>query len=176
MSDHSSRYAAFRLNLTQQRKRAKELLKALQAQDPEAARRLTRFHPRPTTLSSVRLADAQCVIARKLGLASWPRLLRHIEASIATKARIDRGRPAPDKRLATLHLRCGTGIEPTLREAGFEGDFQSYTDPLCGGPIVRTPDWLELRADYIAGSVGRYVGLDRTAISTRLHLEENAIT
>lgn len=175
MSDHSSRYAAFRLNLTQQRKRAKELLKALQAQDPEAARRLARFHPRPTTLSGVRLADAQCVIARELGLASWPRLLRHIEASVATKAHIDRGRPAPDKRLATLHLRCGTDIEPTLREAGFEGDFQSYTDPLCGGPIARTPNWLELRADYIADSVGRHIGLDRAAISTQLHLEENAI-
>ncbi|NVN44106.1 hypothetical protein HW537_09315 [Asaia siamensis] len=175
MSDGSSRYAAFRLNIAQQRKRAKDLLKAWQRQHPDAVNRMIRYHSRPITASKATLADAQSVIARELGLSSWPRLLHHLEASAACRSRIARKGVAPDAGMSTLHLRCGNDIESPLRKAGFNGDFESYTDPLYSGPVTQTENWLDRRADHIAESLGRYIDLDRTAIFTRLLKEENIL-
>ena len=65
-------------SLEQLRRRAKELLRALRAGDAEAEARLAasghRQPPRP-----VKLADAQLVIAREHGFASWPRLRACVE-------------------------------------------------------------------------------------------------
>lgn len=52
-----------RLNLEQQRKRAKELLPHLKTQDPNAT-----------------LSVAQWTIAKQLGFSSWPKLKAHIDA------------------------------------------------------------------------------------------------
>ncbi len=75
-----------RLDLEQQRKRAKDLLKAHRRGDREAAERIARQLPRARALSidrvlalPLQLADAQLVIAREAGFASWPRLKRHVE-------------------------------------------------------------------------------------------------
>jgi ankyrin repeat protein len=71
-------------NLEQQRKRAKDLLKAVRAGEGEALRRFARSHPRlgasPTLRNDARLADAQWVIAREYGFTSWARLKAHVEA------------------------------------------------------------------------------------------------
>jgi hypothetical protein len=74
-------------DLEQQRKRAKELLKSLRSSDAEAVRRLRYNHPRlahiaPDAIRAgvVKLADAQWVIAREYGFASWRRLKEHIDA------------------------------------------------------------------------------------------------
>lgn len=76
--------------LEQQRKRARELLRAHRAGDATATRRLRQHHPRlaeaPETevaASPLRLHDAQLVIAREYGFPSWPRLKRHIEETTA---------------------------------------------------------------------------------------------
>ncbi|HIQ52427.1 MAG TPA: hypothetical protein EYH51_04020, partial [Pseudomonas pachastrellae] len=67
-----------RLNLEQQRKRAKELLKAINAGEHSALARVTQWiTPRSDAL---KLADAQLVIARECGFASWPRLKQHIDS------------------------------------------------------------------------------------------------
>jgi len=66
-----------RLNLDQQRKRAKELLRAHRQGDRDAAQRFHRHLPRDKRV--LQLADAQLVIAREAGFASWPRLRRHLE-------------------------------------------------------------------------------------------------
>ena len=52
-----------RLNLEQQRKRAKELLPRLKAEDPNAT-----------------LSLAQWEIAKQLGFSSWPKLKAHVDA------------------------------------------------------------------------------------------------
>lgn len=175
MSDRSYAASPFRLNLEQQRKRAKELLKGWQQRDAKAALRLARHHPRASGAESVRLADAQLVIARELGVPSWPRLKAHIEASDHSLARLTRLPTAPDGDKSTLHLRCGSDIELTLRDAGFTGTFQKYTDPFCGGPVTQDADWLERRADHVAASVGQYAGMTRDDVRRQLHDAEEAL-
>jgi ankyrin repeat protein len=97
-------------NLEQQRKRAKDLLKALRAGDAEALVRVRRSHPRlagsrsQTIVADAQLTDAQWVIAREYGFASWARLKAHIEA-LAGK---------------------------TERRRPFENDLQYYRDRAAG--------------------------------------------
>jgi ankyrin repeat protein len=64
-------------SLDQQKKRAKELIRAFRRGDPEARGRIRRHLPDKT---AVKLADAQFVIAREYGFRSWADLKRHIEA------------------------------------------------------------------------------------------------
>ena len=75
-----------RLDLEQQRKRAKDLLRGHRRGDRGAAERVARQLPRARRLAidqvialPLQLADAQLVIAREAGFASWPRLKRHLE-------------------------------------------------------------------------------------------------
>ncbi len=76
-------------SLEQQKKQARELLRAARAGDPAALRRFREHHPRFSERSShPALADAQLVLAREYGFASWPKL----------KACIDRvSRPGPTR-------------------------------------------------------------------------------
>jgi hypothetical protein len=74
-------------SLRQLRNRAKDLLQALQAGEPDAIRRIRESHPRfsgssqaENAAAEVVLADAQLVIARELGFDSWPRLKKHLES------------------------------------------------------------------------------------------------
>ena len=62
------------LDLDQARRRAKELLRAARAGDPDALARM-RADRAP------RLADAQRAVAADLGFRSWPALVAHVEAS-----------------------------------------------------------------------------------------------
>jgi ankyrin repeat protein len=76
-------------SLEQQKKQARELLRAVQAADPAALKRFREHHPRYSEKSSgLALADAQLVLAREYGFPSWPKL----------KAWIDRvSRPGPTR-------------------------------------------------------------------------------
>jgi hypothetical protein len=62
------------------RKEAKALLRRLRAGDSDALTRASTLSPRidANRLTSVRLADAQLLIAREHGFASWPRLVHYI--------------------------------------------------------------------------------------------------
>lgn len=175
MSDRIYATSPFRLNLEQQRKRSKELLRAWREDNTEAMHRLARHHPRAAENLTAKLADAQLVVARELGLASWPRLKAHIAATERSMTRIASERAPPDSDIPTLHLRCGTDIEMTLHDAGFCGAFHTYTNPFCSGPVTRDAAWLDQRADFIAGSVGQYVGLSRDDILAKLQREERAL-
>jgi ATP-dependent Clp protease adapter protein ClpS len=72
-------------DLAQERRRAKELLKALRRGDDAAIARFRTHHPRLAELTpgepagNVKLSDAQWVIAREYGFASWSSLKIHIE-------------------------------------------------------------------------------------------------
>src|SRR5208283_1127557 len=75
------------LNLEQQKKRGRELLRGMRAGDAGALMRLRRQHGRwaavdeATVRQQVALHDAQFVIAREQGFASWPKLKAYAESS-----------------------------------------------------------------------------------------------
>lgn len=145
------------LSLTQQKKQAKELRDALRSGEPAAENRFRRHHPKAQCLSGNvigerlgALADAQLVIARELGLSSWPKLAHHIQRMDAARQAITDGAPAPDGARSTLHIRCGSDIQRGLQDAGFTGAFLEYSDPLCQGPLVEGVEYFNRRADFIS--------------------------
>ena len=145
-----------RLNLEQQRKRAKELLRDLRSGDAHARTRANDAgHPvHISGLGTVQLADSQLVIARENGFPSWPAMKRHID-QIAERHRQIASGTVPDlDTKSTLHLRCGSDIRNGLEIAGFVGDFLEFADPFCQGPVPDLPldQFVETRADFIAQS------------------------
>lgn len=153
MPASSDPYAAFRLNLEQQRKRAKDLLRAVRAGDAAARQRVaTTVGHALSGDGAVQLAHAQLAIARELGFASWPDLRAHVTAQTAARDAIARPGPAVDADMPTLHVRCGSDIKGELEAAGFRGDFLEVWDPFTVGPVTDAPDWIAQRARFHAGS------------------------
>lgn len=145
-----------RLNLEQQRKCAKELLRALHSGRVDAQTRFTNagHGVSPSEIGNILLADAQLVIARENGFASWPKLKHHIDRITEQNRQIAAGTPpVPDTR-NTLHLRCGSDIRNGLEIAGFIGDFLEFADPFCQGPVPDLPldQFVAVRAEFIASS------------------------
>jgi hypothetical protein len=68
-----------RPSLAFERKEAKALLRRLRAGDPDALARARERHPAidASVPAEIKLADAQLVIAREYGFASWPKLVRY---------------------------------------------------------------------------------------------------
>jgi hypothetical protein len=76
-----------RPNLEQLKNQAKDLLKSLKSGNPETKQRIQQSHPRlpgssapEMNTAELSLADAQLVIAREYGFASWPKLKEHVDA------------------------------------------------------------------------------------------------
>jgi len=159
MTDRTERTSsAFRLNLEQQKDRAKELLRAVKAGDAEALSRFAAARGGSVTPDSpgalqvtAKLADAQFAIARELRFSSWAKLEAHIQSMDQERAAIDQKKPAPDADLKTLHIRCGHDIQEKIAEA-FVGDFWPYVTPFCVGPVTKGPDRNELMARFIVDS------------------------
>lgn len=142
-----------RLNLEQQKKRAKELVKAVRTGAPEALARLRRHHPIGERLNpaDAQLADAQAAIAREAGFTSWARLKAHTERLVQARSDMSRPDGAPDTG-RTLHVRCGSDLKAALERAGFLGGFLEFADPYCQGPVLDLPEpaLIETRARFIA--------------------------
>jgi hypothetical protein len=164
-------YTAFRLNLEQQHKRAKDLLKAARADEPDATRRLQAAGF--TTPGTSKLAQAQHCIARELRFKSWAALKRHIGTMERAYAELEGS--ALDGECRTMHIRCGNDIERTLVEAGLHGDFNLHINPYLQGPVTDTADWLERRAQFIAASLGPYQELDYATVLARARDEERRL-
>jgi len=149
-------FSGGRLDLEQQRKRARELLELVREGDPQACGRVENYHPN-AAVEEFRLADAQLVIAREHGFLSWPRMKAHIERLRFDRLRIESGRPDLPDTAATTHIRCGEDIRPSLEAAGFKGRFLEFSDPYCQGPVPRVPlaEFISRRAEFIAGAYGR---------------------
>lgn len=82
-----------RPNLEQLKNQAKDLLKSHKSADAESLKRIRENHPNysNTAESEIRaadfsLSDAQLVIAREYGLASWPKLKEHVESLLLETA------------------------------------------------------------------------------------------
>lgn len=173
------------LDLDHQRHRARELQRAVAFAEPDALARLRAHHPKAAAVPDDLLVatrshadDAQLVIARELGLPSWPALVAHAGRLAEARRALAGGAAAPDADCPTLHLRCGSDIRDGLRLAGFAGDFLEVSDPVCQGPVpadgdlraarvrflteaYRMPaaeaaDRLAAEADGLAGAAGAY--------------------
>jgi ankyrin repeat protein len=94
------------------RKQAKSLRNSVLSSNPTALARLREFHPHPDeATASFSLSDAQLVVARSYGFASWPRLKQYVE--VVTRHSFlppqaneeDESEAAPDRfmRLACLN-------------------------------------------------------------------------
>ncbi|NIY76042.1 DUF1835 domain-containing protein [Thalassospira sp. HF15] len=140
-----------RLNLEQQRKRAKELLRNLRAETPSASTR-AQSAGHKISPDTAQLADAQLIIARENGFASWPKMKAHIDQITERNRQIANGAPSSLDTANTLHLRCGSDIRHGLKTAGFTGAFLEFSDPFCQGPVPDLPldQFVQTRADFIA--------------------------
>ncbi len=153
MPGTSDPYAAFRLNLEQQRKRAKDLLRAVRAGDAAARRRFADAVDLPLPdARTIKLADAQFAIARELGFTKWRDLRSHVLAQAAARETVAQRGPAVDADMPTLHVRCGSDIRGELEAARFGGDFLELWDPFPVGPVTGAPDWIAQRARFHAAT------------------------
>lgn len=150
----------FRLNLEQQKKRAKELLKGFKYHQAEALERFQQYHPKlvfqeqSSDEFEAKLADAQLVIARELGCKSWNQLRQHIGLMDSLRGQIEQADSVSDESDSCLHIRCGSDIQRALPEAGFKGDFLEFSDPFCVGPV--SYDYQpEQRAEFLYNSYGK---------------------
>ncbi|HEX4450979.1 MAG TPA: ankyrin repeat domain-containing protein [Kofleriaceae bacterium] len=120
-----------KLDLEQQRKRAKDLLRAQRRGDAAAAERIARqLHRTPEPSTAFRLADAQLVIAREAGFASWPRLVHHAQ-------------------------RVGLEAPPALHEAVRAGDLEAVRAALQPAPPWQTREAIELAIERGARPIVR---------------------
>ncbi|MBI1176243.1 ankyrin repeat domain-containing protein [bacterium] len=73
-----------RPNLEQLKNQAKDLLKSLKLGDASAHARFAEYHPKWSAAQAgeMALADAQLVIAREYGFASWAKLREHVHARL----------------------------------------------------------------------------------------------
>jgi hypothetical protein len=60
--------------------------------------------------------------------------------------------PPIDGEVRTLHVRCGSDIKETLREAGFGGDFYEHSFPYLAAPVREGTRALEQRAQFLVDS------------------------
>jgi hypothetical protein len=143
-------------NLAHLKSQAKDLLHLHASRDPQAAQRIREFHPRfhrspDATIfaAPLRLHDAQLIIARERGFATWARLKSHIEKPTVAN---DRGLPHHERvadplfrealdlldRGDALRLRSFLRDHPALvhRRVTFEG-----------GNYFRNPTLLEFVAE-----------------------------
>jgi ankyrin repeat protein len=122
-------------NLEFDRKQAKSLLDALQRGDLDALRRFGAKHPRFASVpvaslmsQTMALHDAQLVIAREYGLASWPRWKQFVETrrldTAQRAAELLKAACSNDVRKASVML----DVEPSL--AGHD----LFTACACGEP------------------------------------------
>jgi len=157
MTDRKERPpSAFRLNLEQQKNRAKDLLRAAKSGDAKALARLAAVrrdavvHRSLESLQgSAKLADAQFAIARELRFGSWADLKGHIVSMDRQRAAMDTKSAALDGDRKTLHIRCGHDIQEPLVKAGFTGDFFVHAFPYISAPLRRGYHGLELMARHL---------------------------
>ncbi len=163
MSDNSyQKNIPFRINLEQQKKRSKELLKACRAGDANAIKKIRTYHPdypQKLLMTSIKLSDAQLIIARELGLSSWAKLKAHTQRMQNFLEQIKSKSNSPDAEFTTLHIRCGTDLQKVLPAAGFTGDYLEYSDPLGQGPISHDENTIKIRAKFVYNAYGANVDL-----------------
>ncbi len=130
-----------RPDLSQLRRRAKELRDAARRGDPAALERFARHHP-SAPQGAVSLAAAQLVIARELAFASWPALKAAVDAGAASR------RAAGELAAACVDGRLRRASEIFRADAGIAGRSLLAATVLGDAATVR-----EMLADDPAAAV-----------------------
>jgi hypothetical protein len=147
-----------RPNLSQYKKQAKELVKALRSADADALARVTAHHPRfgavtesDARLTSFVLADAQLVIAREHGSESWPKFVHEIEKRSGADS------PARVWKLAERAVIAGdvAALERLLRD---------HEQLLKGGPPQAS--WFDGLPPHVSGGDVRSIIADNHHFAT----------
>ena len=99
------------------RNQAKTLLK--NADDPQARAFVRMYHPDPP--AELKLADAQLIVARAYGFASWPKLRAHLDVIARYTSSPHKAPPSADGADEFLRLACLT-YSTTIRRAGRRRD------------------------------------------------------
>lgn len=151
-----------RPNLEHLKKQAKELLRSVQNQDPAAG---DRFRSLGLAVAGAKLADAQHVIAREHGFASWTALKEHVESleaeldpRTALLAAVQADDVAKARALLTRHATLRAQINDPAPEIPFGGR------PIGAVAQRKTKEMVDLflefgadinaRSDWWAGSFG----------------------
>lgn len=152
------------INFEQQKKRAKDLYKALIKGENIALSRFAQYHPKAQSKTIdfkaspqlLKLSDCQLVISRENGFSSWPQLKAHCDRLALRKKQISAGTIPQLDHDKTLHIRCGSDIKHGLDIAGFVGAFHEFSDPFCQGPVpdLEGEAFYKLRADFISTAYG----------------------
>src|SRR5258705_525537 len=118
-----------RPNLEQLKKQAKDFLKAHESGDAETLQRIQANHPDYSNASKdgiraakFSLGDAQLVIAREYGFASWPKLKEHVESLLLETADPKLGHARGGDGQTPLHFASTVQIAEYLLEHGAEID------------------------------------------------------
>jgi hypothetical protein len=132
--------------LEQLKHQAKDLLKTSRALNLQALLRIEQYLPNRAAVAT--LADAQLVIAREYGFASWPKLKRQVEALAAQQAAaLEQPRVAP-RRESPYNLRIRQLADHIL-EAAASGAIGEVLAAL----VIPARDVLALR-EYLVESGG----------------------
>ena len=141
-----------RPNIENLKKRAKTLLRAAKADDPQALAQVGPYFGDPREIS---LQQAQLVIARTHGFASWTRMIRHIEAG--------QSGPAPEQHANRfLDLVCvvyGDGPDPAR--------FDEAAAVLADHPEIATGHLHVAAAIGDAAEVSRLIAADPAALDAK---------
>ena len=151
-------------NLTSLRKQAKSLLAAWRAGDQQALTRVQELHPRGDRLTALgrhSLADAQLVVARGYGFASWARLLQHVRLAPGAQAlhtmdRLFQATLAPSGEPGTVGLVLDRRVE-VVWQAHLDGRpaAAELLRAAGAGPGSGAADGRGLMIDDVRGAIAR---------------------
>jgi ankyrin repeat protein len=148
-----------RPNLEQQRKRAKELLRAAWRGDEPALARVAALHPKPPAPEQLKLADAQLVVARTYGFESWAALVHKIES--LTERPVDQfltalneGNVARVRALLERHAEVRAAINAPISHFNTRPVARAKTNLAMLDLLIEYGADLNLKSDWWAGGFG----------------------
>lgn len=147
-------------SLEQLKHQAKELLKSSRALDPQALLRIEQYLPNRAV--AARLADAQLVIAREYGFASWPKLKLQVETLTAQQT--DALPPITPQRESPYKQRIRQLAERMLESAA-----NGAIDQVLAALVIPARDILALREQLVES--GGYTRLIDVLLANVDHLQ-----
>lgn len=131
-------------SLEQLKHQAKELLAAYRRGEPDALARVGRYFPPSDTSAALRLSQAQLVMAREYGFASWARF-----AAWLTRAEIPSTAAAQVELLGVRDWRVVRAAKDALAGAGAGGVAAALAGLSHANPRIRggAADFLDHHAD-----------------------------
>jgi len=140
-----------RPNYEQQQKLAKRLLREVWDEEPQALERVRAFHPVPPMPQTMKLHDAQLVIARGYGFANWAAMKQRIEQlTLSPLEQFDIAVRTGDAERARSILAADASVRAQINAPRFDFDSPAIHQAKKHLPLVDV--LLEYGADINARS------------------------